>query len=175
MVGDGPNLLGLKSKPYRSWNRRYLLSLAWDLDIPKYPQSLAVMDRSGVRTIADSDQDVSCQAPVPGRSMFCLASDGGTTRVWRFDGSTLTPIGEQAGHVVPMDMTPDGDLTAWRGYERLVIDAESRESVALPRTHGSYEYWSEWTTAGGTIGALVSDEDDRTWIRTFSRLDSKQP
>jgi Zn-dependent protease with chaperone function len=175
MVGDGPSLLGLKSKPQPRWNRRFLLTMAWDLDIPRYPQSLAVMDRSDVRTIADSDQDVSCQAPVPGRSMFCLASDGGTTRVWRFDGSTLTPIGELAGHVVTMDMTPDGDLTAWRGYERLVIDAESRDSVALPRVHGSYEYWSEWTTAGGTIGALVSDEDDRTWIRTFSRLDSKQP
>jgi hypothetical protein len=151
------------------------LAVAWDLGTPKYPQSLALMDRSGVRTIADSDQDVSCPAPVPGRSMICLASDGGTTRVWRFDGSTLTPVGELAGHVAPMDMTPDGDLTAWRRNERLVIDAESRDSVVLPRTHGSYEFWSEWTTAGGAIGALVSDENDRTWIRTFSRLDSKQP
>ena len=43
IVGDGPNLLGLKSKPQRSWNRRYLLLLAWELDIPKYPRSIALM------------------------------------------------------------------------------------------------------------------------------------
>ena len=173
MVGDGPTLLGLKSKPRRSWNPRFLLYLDWDLDIPRYPQSLAVMDRGGVHTIADSDQDVSCQAPVPGRPTFCFASDGGTTRVWRFDGNALTPIGELAGHVVPMDMTPDGTLTAWRDNERLLIDTELRASVVLPRARGSYEYWSEWTTAGTTVGALVNDEDDRTWIRTFSRPDSK--
>jgi len=169
IVGDGPNLLGLKSKPQRSWNRRYLLLLAWDLDIPKYPRSIALMDRNGVRTIADSNQDVSCQAPVPGRAVFCFASDGGTTHVWRFDGNALTPVGELTGDVSTMNMTPDGDLTGWRGHERLLIDPEHRDLVVLPRTRGGYEYWSEWTTAGNTIGVLVSDQDDRTTIRTFSR------
>ena len=128
------------------------------------------MDRNGVRTIADSDQDVSCQAPVPGRAVFCFASDGGTTHVWRFDGNVLTPVGELTGDVSTMSMTPDGDLTGWRGHERLLIDPEHRDQVVLPRTRGGYEYWSEWTTAGSTIGALVSDQDDRTTIRTFSRL-----
>ncbi len=169
IVGDGPNLLGLKSKPQRTWNRRYLLLLAWDLKIPKYPQSIGVMDRNGVHAIADSDQDVTCQAPVPGRAVFCFSSDGGTTRVWRFDGNALTPVGELTGDVSTMNMTPDGDLTGWGGNERFLIDAEHRDQVVLPRTRGGYEYWSEWTTSGSTIGALVSDQDDRTTIRTFSR------
>jgi hypothetical protein len=101
--------------------------------------------------------------------MFCFSSDGGTTRVWRFDGNALTPVGELTGDVSTMNMTPEGDLTGWRGNERLLIDAEHRAHVVLPRTRGGYEYWSEWTTSGSTIGALVSDEDDRTTIRTFSR------
>jgi hypothetical protein len=175
IVGNDRTLLGLKSRPNQSWNRRFVLLYAWNLHIPMYPQSVAVLDGNGVRTIADSDQDVGCESPVPGHSMFCFATDRGTTRVWRFDGNALTQVGELAGDVTAMSMTPDGELTAWRGTERLLIDAESRDSVVLPRTEGGYEYWSEWTTAGGTIGALVGDENDRTWIRTFSRLDSKQP
>jgi hypothetical protein len=78
-------------------------------------------------------------------------------------------VGELTGDVSTMNMTPDGDLTGWRGHERLLIDPEHRDLVVLPRTRGGYEYWSEWTTAGNTIGALVSDQDDRTTIRTFSR------
>ena len=106
IVGDGPNLLGLKSKPQRSWNRRSpFCSWRGTWDIPKYPQSIALMDRNGIRTIADSNQDVTCQAPVPGRAVFCFASDGGTTHVWRFDGTVLTPVGELTGDVSTMNMT----------------------------------------------------------------------
>jgi Zn-dependent protease with chaperone function len=170
IVGDGQPL-GLKSTPYRRWSRQYLLLLTWDLNIPKYPQSVGLMTRDGIRTLADSDQDVSCPPPAPGRPVFCFASDGATTHVWQFDGNALTPVGELAGDVNPMHMTPDGKLVAWRGYERLLIDAEHRELVVLRKTRGGYEYWSEWTTAGSTIGALVSDADERPLIRTFSLAD----
>jgi len=175
IVGNDRTLLGLKARPNRSWNRRFLLLYAWNLHIPMYPESVAVLDGNNIRMIADSDQDVSCESPAPGQSMFCFATDGGTTRVWRFDGNALTQVGELAGNVTAMNMTPDGELTAWRGTERLLVDAEHGLSVVLPRMGGRYEYWSEWTTAGATVGALVSEEDDRPWIRTFSRLDSKQP
>ena len=42
--------------------------------------------------------------------------------MWRFDGKALTPVGELTGDVSTMNMTPDGDLTGWRGNERLLID-----------------------------------------------------
>jgi Zn-dependent protease with chaperone function len=169
IVGDGPTLLGLKSRSNRSWNRRFSLLYAWNLHIPMYPQSVAVLDRQGVRSIAESDQDVRCESSIPGHALFCFASDGATTRVWQFDGSALTPVGTLAGDVTVMNMTSDGVLAAWRGTERLLIDAEHKMSVALPRSGDRYEYWSEWTTADGTVGALVSDDDDRTTIRTFSQ------
>lgn len=169
VVGNGPVLLGLKSRANRSWNRRFSLLYAWNLHIPMYPKSVAVLDRHGVRSIAESDQDVSCESPIPGRALLCFATDGAYTRVWQLNGDALTPVGELKGDVTAMSMTPDGMLTAWRGTERWLIDAEHQTSVALPRSRDPYEYWSEWTTAGGTVGALVSDDDDRTTIRTFSR------
>ena len=77
----------------------------------------------------------------------------------------------RTGEFMLMDTTPDGELTAWRNNERLLVDTEGLVLLSMPRTAGeyAYEYWSEWTAAGTTVGALVSDDEDRVWIRTFAR------
>jgi len=171
IVGNGPDLLDLKSRANYGWSQRLQVLYTRDLHIPLYPQSLGVMDGHGVRSIADSDQNVRCQSPIPGHTMVCFASDGGTTRVWHVDGDRLLPVGTMTGEIMLMDTTPDGELTAWRNNERLLVDTEGLVLLSMRRTAGeyAYEYWSEWTAAGTTVGALVSDDEDRVWIRTFAR------
>jgi len=167
--GDGSSLLGLRSTRMDGWTRRLTLLYAWNLDLPMYPESLVVATSTGVHTLAESDQDVRCEQPVPDRPILCLATDGGSTRVWEFDGGQLVPLGELAGRVVPTDMTPTGEIVAWRDSDRLLIGSRPLAALVLPGTRDHYEYWQEWTTAGRTIGALVSDEENRTSIRTFGR------
>jgi len=127
------------------------------------------MERSGFRTIADSDQDVTCRSALPGRPTFCFASDGGTTSVWQVDGTALTPIGTLTGDVTMSEITPSGEIAAWRSSQRFLIDPERRSAVVLPRMGSRYTYWMAWTSVESIVGSLVSDEDDRVWIRTFAR------
>ena len=136
IVGNGGDLIGLKSRATYGWSQRFQLLYTRDLHIPLYPQSIGVMDGHGFRTIADSDQDVRCQSPVPDRAMFCIASDGGTTSVWRVDGDALLPVGTMTGEIVMMDTTPGGELVAWRGTERLLIDGERRALSVMPKIPG---------------------------------------
>jgi Zn-dependent protease with chaperone function len=172
LSGDGGPLLGVGAR-YPEWSRRATFVSSLGLAVPLYPTALYVADPDGVRRIAETDQDVDCYQPAPGQALVCVAYDGASTRLWRFDAGELHAVGTVTGRLLVQSVTAAGEVAAWRaGGDRLLIDVVRREVFKLPRP--ANEYWAEWTSAGDTVAALVERERSST-IRTFRRLSRDQP
>jgi hypothetical protein len=147
----------------RLWGLAYELSLA----VPMYQSSLYRLDRSGPRSIAQSQQEVECLQPPPGHPIVCVATDRAESRLWTVQNGQLVALGSVAGELAGASLTPDGWIAGWLDRQAVVIDP-GRAALLVPDGAARSTRAREWTTMENAFGALFYDGSS-TRIETFIR------